>query len=101
MPVDVRSDLFYRSFYRLPGPAGSHETGRTLMHGHVARKRDRYYAVIYEGLDPVTGKERRTWHPAGTDRVVAGRLVARLAAERDGRNDEARSLTVGAYLTGH
>ncbi len=22
------------------------------MHGYVIRKRDRYYAVIYEGLDP-------------------------------------------------
>ena len=30
------------------------------MDGHVARKRDRYYAVIYEGLDPVTGKEHRS-----------------------------------------
>lgn len=70
------------------------------MQGHVARKRDRYYAVIYEGLDPVTGKERRTWHPAGTDRCEAEALVARLAAERDGRNDEIRSLTFGAYLTG-
>ena len=41
------------------------------MKGHVARERDRYYAVIYEGLDPVTGKERRSWHPAGTDRAEA------------------------------
>ena len=69
------------------------------MQGHVARKRDRYYAVIYEGLDPVTGNERRSWHPAGTDRSEAGALVARLALERDGRNDEVRSLTFGAYLT--
>lgn len=38
------------------------------MQGHVARKRDRYYAVIYEGPDPVTARERRRWHPAGTDR---------------------------------
>src|SRR5690606_33757461 len=67
--------------------------------GHLARKRDRYYAVIYEGLDPVTGKERRSWHPAGTDRDEAQALTARLAAERDGRNDEIRSLTFGAYLT--
>jgi integrase len=71
------------------------------MQGHVARKRGRYYAVIYEGLDPVTGKERRSWHPAGTDRAEAEALAARLAAERDGRNDEVRSLTFGAYLTGH
>ena len=41
------------------------------MQGYVARKGDRYYAVIYEGLDPVTGKERRSWHPAGTDRAEA------------------------------
>ena len=70
------------------------------MQGHVARKRGRFYAVIYEGLDPVTGKERRSWHPAGTDRAEAEALTARLAAEPDGRNDEIRSLTFGAYLTG-
>jgi hypothetical protein len=35
------------------------------MKGYVARKSDRWYAVIYEGLDPITGRERRTWHPAG------------------------------------
>ncbi len=63
------------------------------MKGHVARKRDRYYAVIYEGLDPVTGKERRTWHPAGTDRAAAERLAARLAAEEQGRADAVRSPT--------
>lgn len=71
------------------------------MKGHVARKRDRYYAVIYEGIDPVDGKEKKRWHPAGTNRAEAEALAARLAAERDGRNDEIRSLTFGAYLTGH
>lgn len=63
------------------------------MQGHVAHKRGRYYAVIYEGLDPITGKEKRSWHAAGTDRAVAEALAARLAAERDGRNDEIRALT--------
>jgi integrase len=71
------------------------------MQGHVARKRDRYYAVIYEGLDPITGREKRSWHPAGTDHSEAIALAARLAAQRDGRNDEVRALTFGAYLTGH
>ena len=52
------------------------------MQGHVARKRGRFYAVIYEGRDPVTGKERRRWHPAGTDRAEAERLAAKLAAEQ-------------------
>src|SRR5687767_7533103 len=69
------------------------------MKGYVTTKRGRYYAVIYEGLDPVTGRERRSWHPAGTDRAEAEHLAERLANESNGRNDEARSLTFGAYLT--
>lgn len=69
------------------------------MKGHVARKGNRWYAVIYDGTDPVTGKEKRTWHAAGTERADAERLAARLAADRNGRNDQARSLTFGAYLT--
>lgn len=68
------------------------------MNGYVARKGDRWYAVIYEGLDPVTGKERRRWHPAGTSREEAERLATALAAKANGRNDQARSLTFGAYL---
>jgi integrase len=68
------------------------------MRGYVARKGDRWYAVIYEGLDPVSGKERRRWHPAGKSRADAERLASTLAAELNGRNDEARSLTFGVYL---
>jgi integrase len=55
--------------------------------------------VIYEGRDPVTGKERRSWHPAGTDRACAERLAAKLAATETSRVDAVRSLTFGAYLT--
>jgi integrase len=68
------------------------------MNGYVAQRRGRYYAVVYEGRDPVTGKERRTWHPAGTDRAEAERLAAKLAAEATKRVDAVRSLTFGAYL---
>ena len=42
------------------------------MRGYAAKRRNRYYAVIYEGIDPITGRERRRWHPAGTDREEAG-----------------------------
>jgi hypothetical protein len=49
------------------------------MKGYVARKGERWYAVIYEGFDPVTGRERRSWHPAGTIRADAERLATRLA----------------------
>ena len=69
------------------------------MKGHVKQRGDRYYAVIYEGRDPVTGRERRHWHPAGTDRTEAERLAAKLAATETGRVDAVRSLTFGAYLT--
>jgi len=47
----------------------------------------------------VTGRERRSWHPGGTERVDAERLAVRLAGERNGRDDEARSLSFEAYLT--
>jgi len=69
------------------------------MRGYVVRKGDRWYAVVYEGLDPVTGRERRRWHPADADREEAERLAERLAAEANGRNDDVRGLTFGAYLT--
>ncbi len=69
------------------------------MKGYVARKGNRWYAVIYEGLDPITGRERRSWHPAGCERGDAERLAARLVSEREGANDEARSLSFGAFLT--
>lgn len=49
------------------------------MRGYVAKKGNRWYAVIYDGLDPVTGRERRRWHPAGVDRAGAERLAKRLA----------------------
>ncbi len=66
------------------------------MKGYVARKDNRWYAVIYEGLDPVTGKERRRWPPAGTSREEAEHVAARLAADVSGRSDHVRSLTFGA-----
>jgi integrase len=68
------------------------------MKGHVRQRGGRFYAVIYEGLDPVTGREIRRWYPAGTDRGVAERLAARLAKAEEGRSGATRSLTFGAYL---
>ena len=40
------------------------------MQGYVARKCSRFYAVVYQRLDPITGRECRRWHPAGTDGSV-------------------------------
>ena len=69
------------------------------MDGYVATRRGRFYVVIYEGRDAVTGKELRRWHPAGTDRAEAGGLAARLAKTETRRVGAVRSVTFGAYLT--
>lgn len=71
------------------------------MNGYVAQRRGRFYAVIYQGRDPITGRELRRWHPAGTDRAEAETLARTLAAEEHRRSDATRSLTFGAYLTNH
>lgn len=69
------------------------------MHGHVARKGNRWYAVVYDGIDPQTGKERRRWHPAGTDRVEAERLANELAtASAQHRSERKRGLTLAAFV---
>src|SRR2546423_12825172 len=69
------------------------------MKGYAAGKGDRYYAVIYEGLDPLTGRERRRWHPAGTCETKARLLAAELAAARAADRPERGSLTGAVYLT--
>jgi hypothetical protein len=84
--------IFYRSFYRV---SMVEPRTRTVMKGYVAKKGNRWYAVIYDELDPVTGRERRIWHPAGTDRNDAEQLATRLAADVNGRNDDARALSFG------
>src|SRR3546814_11189326 len=69
------------------------------MNGYIAQRRNRFYVVIYEGRDPVTGKEQRRWHPAGTDRAEAEGLMTKLAAAETRRVESVRSLNLGAYLT--
>lgn len=48
---------------------------------YIIQRKDRFYVVSYDGLDPLTGKERRRWHPAGHDRHEAEQMAARI--ERD------------------
>jgi hypothetical protein len=37
----------------------------TAMRGYVVKKGKNYYAVVYDGVDPGTGKEKRKWVSAG------------------------------------
>jgi len=69
------------------------------MKGYVAHKGDRWYAVIYQGVDPETGRERRSWIPAGTDRSEAEALAAQLGREeRERRNGHRSELTFAGFI---
>jgi integrase len=48
---------------------------------YVVQRDDRFYAVVYDGIDPLTGRERRRWHPAGSSRRDAEALAANLEHE--------------------
>jgi hypothetical protein len=37
---------------------------------YIVQRNDRFYVVAYDGLDPLTGKERRRWHPRCAARVL-------------------------------
>ena len=49
---------------------------------YIVQRQDRFYVVAYDGLDPLTGRERRRWHPVGSDRDEAEDLVRRLQGDR-------------------
>ena len=69
------------------------------MRGHLARKGNRYYAVVYEGFDPMTGQERHRWHAAGTTRKDAEKLLGDLVKRmHDGDYRAPERITVGDYL---
>jgi integrase len=71
------------------------------MRGYVAKKGKRWYAVIYDGVNPATGKERRRWVPAGTRRGDAEKLVTELVKRRnDGEAVVTDKATFGEYLVG-
>ncbi|HSH62221.1 MAG TPA: site-specific integrase [Acidimicrobiales bacterium] len=70
------------------------------MRGYTVKKGNRYYAVVYEGIDPTTGKERRRWYPAGTRKSEADKLVTALVKRHnDGDYRAPEKTTLGAYLT--
>ncbi len=69
------------------------------MRGYVVKKGKRYYAVVYEGTDPGTGKERRRWIAAGPRRKDAEALVAQMAAQvRQGDDVAPARSTLAEYL---
>lgn len=69
------------------------------MRGGIQKKGKNYYAVIYDGIDPGTGRKRRRWVPAGTRRADAERLLADLIRRKyEGEPVPTEKLTLGEYL---
>ncbi len=70
------------------------------MRGSIAKKGKRWYAVVYDGTDPATGKYRRRWVPAGTRRSDAERILADLVKRsHSGERVVSENVTLGEYLT--
>lgn len=51
---------------------------------YIVQRKDRFYVVAYDGLDPLTGKERRRWHPVGHDRHDAEVVATRIDRDNAG-----------------
>ena len=69
------------------------------MRGHVAKKGSRYYAVVYEGFDAFTGKDKYRWHAAGDTRKAAEKLLGDLVKRlHDGDYRAPDRITFGDYL---
>ena len=70
------------------------------MRGSIQKKGKRWYAVIYDGVNPATGQYRRRWVSAGTRRGDAEKLLAELVKRsHQGETVVSEKLTLGAYLT--
>lgn len=62
--------------------------------GYVTNRDGRWYAVSYEGLDPLTGRDRRRWHRT-SDEAAARALADALPSARP---PSTRGITVSRYL---
>lgn len=67
---------------------------------HIVQRKNRFYVVTYDGVDPLTGRERRRWHAVGKDPADADAMVGRL--HRSPRPVAARhgmGTSLGGFLT--
>ena len=70
------------------------------MRGTIQKKGKKWYAVIYDGVNPSTGQYRRHWVQAGTRRGDAEKLLAELVKRSHrGETVVSEKLTLGQYLT--
>jgi integrase len=63
---------------------------------YIVQRNQRFYVVAYNGHDPITGRERRRWHPAGTRQADALAVQRRLDRQRPAIACEA---TLGGFMS--
>ena len=67
---------------------------------YIVERNNRFYIVAYDGIDPLSGRERRRWHPAGRSRADTEAIVTTLAAKTLPPPDVSTSpLTFGKFLS--
>ena len=67
---------------------------------YIIERNTRFYVVAYDGIDPLTGRERRRWHPAGRSRDDAEAIATTLVTEAlPPPGLSASPLTFGKFLS--
>lgn len=68
---------------------------------YIVQRRNLFSRVGYDGIDAISGKERRRWHPAGKHRDDAEQLAHRLGVgtSRPALPKASRPMTVGDFMT--
>jgi integrase len=49
---------------------------------YIVQRNHRFYVVAYDGIDPLSRRERRRWVPVGANRSEAEAIAARISADR-------------------
>lgn len=65
---------------------------------YIVERKDRFFVVDYDGVDPITGRERRKWQLVGSDRSHAEELAARLGLERAAARPPRSPTSLGGFL---
>lgn len=65
---------------------------------YIIERKDRFYVVAYDGIDPLTGRERRCWHPAGRNRVDAEAIAATIERTATPVQVSHTRTTLGVFL---
>ena len=75
--------------------------GERRQIAYIVHRNDHFYVVAYDGVDPITGRERRRWHPASRSSGDAEAIAATPLPVRSELTALAGSRTVGSFLADH